>query len=93
MSENNPPDGGIPYATAHTGRDLGGLLPLVCGFALLVLGLLTMLVTLIASSAMSGPGYRSEEMFLAIALPVGLVGFGCVVCGIIIVFRALRRYA
>ena len=85
MSEPPRPND-VPYATAMTGRNgdgFGSLVPLVSGFGLLALGLLT---------SIFGQPTADHDIAEMVGFLVAVVGVGLAVIGVVVIFRALRKY-
>jgi hypothetical protein len=81
----------LPYATHYTGRgEGGGLVPLLSGFGLLCLGLLT-LVFGTAGESDGGRGSR-HDIHSLVVLILTTTSIALIVAGVIVIFRALRKY-
>ena len=82
----------LAYATRFTDKLNGGALPVATGLLILALGLIEVVCCGIIAASSIGGNSRSSEEFLFVAVLLAIPGALCVLAGLFIVFRALRRF-
>ena len=87
-----PSDAALPYASRLTGKADGGLVPVATGLILVTLGLLEAVACGIIAGLASGSDGRGSENAQMVALFISLPGGLCVLAGLFVTFRALRRF-
>ena len=87
-----PPDAALPYASRLTGKADGGLVPVATGLILVTLGLLEAVACGIIAAVTTGSDSRHAEGVQIVAALISLPGALCVLAGLFITFRALRRF-